>query len=448
MPILLIPGLIVLFTVSICLIPGAKTTIGKAAYLAAITTVFGHPGRRFGLMVEALTLALCGTLLGVAWSILAIYLSSLVFQSHSPAAYAIRGFFLAIAMMVHGFLRSRTPRLFIFVLLLIIVSVVSLISTATSVTPVLATQILYPILLAMVVSVLVNLCIFPEFSSSFLGQMTIETLNDTANALKDAGRYFIHVESSMESNLLEISSASEKVKNASANLETVSHSKGSNTRKLSMGPGSVTKDPSETNKPNGEKAKTSISLSSLTMAKTKLRTKLLSCRAAQRECNFEVAVSVLPPRNMKSISVSSMKKLVANTVALIGACESKYALLGDSDKDTGDGSDTINLEGTPGEDPANVETENSPGKEKKQQKENLLIDNEKAELEMIKPRREIEFGDAQLLQHLLKMVADPYRNLHTVIDRTVDVVSACIAYTYVRPPCFVSADVQNSFDVS
>jgi len=27
---------------------------GKAAYLAAIVTVFGHPGRRFGMMVRTL----------------------------------------------------------------------------------------------------------------------------------------------------------------------------------------------------------------------------------------------------------------------------------------------------------------------------------------------------------------------------------------------------------
>jgi hypothetical protein len=46
------------FPVGICLIPGARNALGRAAYLAPITTVFGHPGRRFGMMAEALILAL------------------------------------------------------------------------------------------------------------------------------------------------------------------------------------------------------------------------------------------------------------------------------------------------------------------------------------------------------------------------------------------------------
>ena len=88
--------------VSICLIPGSRTAIGKAAYLGAITTVFGHPGRRFGQMAEALILVLSGTLLGVAWSLLGIYLGSLIIKEYPPAAYAIRAIFLAVVVLFHG----------------------------------------------------------------------------------------------------------------------------------------------------------------------------------------------------------------------------------------------------------------------------------------------------------------------------------------------------------
>ena len=384
--------LIPLSKVSICLVPGARATLGRAAYLAPMTTVFGHPGRRFGTMAEALVLALCGTLLGVAWSTLGIFLGSLVFSGNPPAAYAIRGVFLAIAMMLHGFLRSGTPRLFIFVLLLIIVSVVSLTSTAAAVTLVLTTQILYPILMAAGVIILVNLGIFPEFSSSFLGHMTIDTLNDTAKALEDAGRYFIYI-----------------------------------------GQASAVKATQKTVVPHkANDSKTSedtqlVSLSVLATAKGKLRTKLSSCRAAQRECNFEVAVSVLPPRSMKPISVASMKKLVANTVALIGACESKYALLGDIDgSNTKDHSRSLTKEV-----PIGSESERSSGNDEKPRESSHNIINEKAELDLLKPRREIEFGNVELLRYLLGTVAKPYEDLQAVIARSVDVVSACVAYTYV-----------------
>ena len=166
-------------TVILALIPAVVRVYGKAAYLAPITTVFGHPGRRFGMMAEALVLAVCGTLLGIGWSIFGLYLSSLVYHTNSPAAYTIRGLFLVVALMLHGFLRSHTPRLFIFVLLLVIVSVVSLTSVATEVTRTSVTQLLYPILTAAGILLLVNTCVFPEFSSSFLGISTIETLGDT-----------------------------------------------------------------------------------------------------------------------------------------------------------------------------------------------------------------------------------------------------------------------------
>ena len=176
--------------VSICLVPAVQKAVGRAAYLSAITTVFGHPGRRFGMMAEALILLLSGTVLGLAWSLLGIYLGSLVYKANPPGAYAIKGFFLAVAMIFHAFLRSRTPRLWIFLVLLMIVSIVSLTSTTTHVTSISVTQILYPILMAAGILLLVNLFIFPEFSSSFLGQMTIDTLNDTAHALENAGYYF------------------------------------------------------------------------------------------------------------------------------------------------------------------------------------------------------------------------------------------------------------------
>lgn len=42
---------------AIMLIPQVEPAIGKASYLAGIVTAFGHPGRRFGQLVEALVLA-------------------------------------------------------------------------------------------------------------------------------------------------------------------------------------------------------------------------------------------------------------------------------------------------------------------------------------------------------------------------------------------------------
>lgn len=342
-------------------------------------------------MAEALILAVSGTVLGVAWSALGQYLSSLVFKDLPPASYAIRGVFLAVAVLFHGYLRSRAPRLFTFVLLFLICCVVSLTSTAKGVTSTGATSILYPILIAAGIIVLVNVGLFPEFSSRFLGQTTIDTLEETAIALQEAGEYFVGFAEKIEPMNVEF-------------------------------PGS------------GEK----VTVSSLTASKIKLRKQLAGCKAAQSECNFELAVSVLAPRDLKPISVRSMKKFVANTICVIGACESRFALLGEADdavprklvvdgeklRPSGEGSVSKSIKHR-----QDAPTNWTP----KSLEHASAIDQEKAELEQIKPRREIEFGDARLLQYLLRRIRAPYQALHVNLDRTIRVIVACIAFAYDVP---------------
>lgn len=380
---------------------------------------------------------------------LGLYLGSLLIKENPPAAYTIRGIFLAVAVILHGYLRSKTPRLFIFVLLMIITSVVSLTSTATAITKVAATQLLYPILLAAGIIPVVNLCIFPEFSSGFLGQKTIETLNDTANALKSAGHYFIDLElkirSGPQTDSREVLPAEEQAsaggyidekKKASYGPKIVSlHAKIS--RFLSK---CIHSSDSRRSKERVSEQKGAVSLTDLTAAKAQIRKKLEDCKAAQRECNFELAFSVLPPRDMKPISDRAMKKLVANTIAIIGACESKYALLGEDsvesqpvgvkpDNDYGDGQATSELaRGTP---PPRPSLQNRFDGAGSQRAAEIEWGRDQAELEAIKPKREIEFGDAKLLQYLLGKISRPYMDLQDVIDRMVEAISACLAYVYV-----------------
>ncbi|KAL8960319.1 MAG: hypothetical protein Q9193_002963 [Seirophora villosa] len=428
--------------VSICLIPRCSAVLGNAAYLGAITTVFAHPGRRFGELIEALILALSGTTLGVSWSLLGLYLSSLVIRHNPPAAYSVRGIFLACALLFHGFLRSKTPRLFIFVLLLVIVSVVSLTSVATVVTTVSATQIAYPVLVASGAILLVNLAVFPEFSASFLGQTTIETLDDIAEALGDAGEYFTQVPRpagglgrlSTFKEEAETESHSDNAENrdqkpfASIFLEKI--------RRLKVG---------KTDSDAGAKPSARITLQELVGAKTRLRSNLARCKKAQSECNFEIAFAVLPPRELKPISSKMMRRLVANAVAVIGACESKFSLLGESDPQEKHIHGTLNQSQPEIASRHHAVDHLRDGKEPKATKgdvvalkdaalpEENIMEDEKTNLDLVKPRREIEFGDVKLLQHLLQRIAAPYTMLSTVIARAIDCVTVSIAYCYDVP---------------
>ncbi|CAD6443609.1 3276d83e-2de8-4598-b906-522247e0224f [Sclerotinia trifoliorum] len=461
----------------IAIMPQVVAVYGKAAYLAPITTVFGHPGRRFGMMAEALILTLSGTMLGVAWSMLALYLSSLVYHSNPQAAFTIRGIFLAIALLFHGILRSHTPRLFLMVLLLIIVVLVSMTSTATAVTTLSVTQLVYPITTAIAVLLAVNTLVFPEFSSSFLGITTIETLGETVGALRDAGRYFIAITESSESAVTDT-----RLKNiisacGSGNGEDLhrpptvaerppmkSRVNGLTLRQKILSFFQKTQEPPAPLPTNVERSPQPVKLKSLTDKKATLRAKLAGCKAAQQECNFELAWAVLPPRDVKPISDIEMKKLVANTIALIGACESKYALMGDeNDKNESKNKDRTKLKSVAengGVDTSEAEDSSRPTtdmdtyderssdekkpsrKERRKQKnkrrkdrkkDKSLIEKEMENLELIKPRKEIEYGDIDLLKYLVHRIAKPLSNLQEKIDRSVDVVSSSLAYCYDVP---------------
>ena len=444
--------------VSISLIPGSRTTIGSAAYLGAIVTVFGHPGRRFGQMTEALILVLSGTILGVAWSLLGIYLASLVIKENPPAAYAIRAIFLAVVVLLHGYLRSKTPRLFVFALLLVIVSVVSLTSTTKAVTSITATNILYPILIAAGCLTLVNVCIFPEFSSRYLGQTTLDTLNDAFKALEDAGAYFVESKRLVDRNSVTTSNKRVDLSQVKPTANATDEESATSQKKVTDLPRAPlqikakniihrlfanTSNEPERNDPKPPK----MSLTDLTNKKAEIRKQLSGCKAAQQECNFELAVSVLPPRNLKPISAQAMKKLVANTIAVISACESKFALLGNDDdeqaytpEETKPGLELVEGSGTPAVS-ALIKATSSlltpdlplPHEDASLGKVSTVLEQDKAELEMIKPKREIEFGDARLLRYLLARVAKPYEDLHLVVARAVEVVSACVAYVYDVP---------------
>ncbi|KAI4220527.1 MAG: hypothetical protein LQ349_008068 [Xanthoria aureola] len=409
--------------VSICLVPRIGTALGPAAYLGAITTVFAHPGRRFGQLVEALILALAGTFLGLAWALFGLYLSSLVVSVNSPAAYSIRGAFLAFALFFHGFIRSNTPRLFIFVLLLIIVSIVTLTSTASTVTTASATQILYPILAAVGVILIVSLIIFPEFSSSFLGETTIETLHDAAEALQNAGHYFTDSKKSNATPKSRLDKDETKAEKSSQNITQ---------RPAKSIFNDILHRFRRSDKPKSSDADTAsedtvVSLHDLVGAKANLRSKLSTCKAAQTECAFEVAYTVLPPRRLKPISNKSMKKLVANVVAVIGACESKFALLGESVEPDQNVTKTTSLDfKTIGKDGGNGCNDVLPKPERS-------IADEKTELDLVKPKREIESADARLLEHLLKRITVPFTKFNAVITKAISCVTICIAYSYDVP---------------
>lgn len=97
--------------------PQAAAVLGPSTFLAPMATVFAHPGQRLGPMIETLLMMLLGTLFGLAWSIVALRLSMLATAqtTHETAHNAICAVFFTMAAFFHGYVRSASPRMFLFV---------------------------------------------------------------------------------------------------------------------------------------------------------------------------------------------------------------------------------------------------------------------------------------------------------------------------------------------
>ena len=417
---------------------------------------FAHPGRRFGALVESILLVLVFTFVGLAWALLGIYLGSLVYDKNEPASYAIRGIFILILVIFHGYYRSSAPRLFLGMVFLVLSSFVTLLGTNHKVTSLSMTGVLYPILVACGISLVVNLSVFPESNASFLGQASIETLNDVAQTMREAEKYFVQM-SGLPSKEHVTADGNEDDRHVKALVDSpgpstaVPEKPGPGFGSLHWPPWSRkgTAEPQQASpapQPTGE-----VKLTDLMEKKAMLRASLATSEATQRECVFELALSCLPPSDMELISTDAMKRLVDNTIALIGACESKYALLSTEDDqkatshDAGPNAESPRRVSISDNEPSRSDTPASDGespmargkasgsRSRRRRNRERTASLAEEELEMIKPQREIEAGDVKLLRFLVRKISAPLEALQQSIDRSVEVVTSCVAFAYVGP---------------
>lgn len=320
-------------------------------------------------VVEINSMIAIGTFLGVGWGNLGLYLSGLIHDSNINAAWTIRAIFFVLAVIFHGVLRSATPRLFQLVFFFMLINLSPLTSSGWVVTLSQFKAVVFPVLTAIGVVILVNVAIFPQFSSGFLGTSTIEALTETIELFQEASDWFM------------------------CNNE----------------------DGSGETPPKAMRTR----LGSLSNKKQKLRARLRSCEAVQAECNFELVLTVLPPRSLKPISVTMMSRLVQITTSLINACESKFALAAYDDKeDDTHGSQNQKANGIPPE----SDSESTDDLAERQRN-----------IDLIKPVREIESGDIDVLEKIQSQIRQPAKAMQDQIKDAVYLITSTLAYCFDVP---------------
>ncbi|RGP79451.1 histidine kinase [Fusarium longipes] len=149
-------------SISIVIAPPVTAVMGPATFLAPMVVVFAHPGQRTDLCIEALFMLVVGTSLGLMWSIFGLYLSTFIVDENRQAAYTIRGVFLTVAAIWHGFLRSLVPCTFVPAAFYLIACLIVLLGDHDRVSMSVFTNVAYPTLIGAGISFVANVSVFPE----------------------------------------------------------------------------------------------------------------------------------------------------------------------------------------------------------------------------------------------------------------------------------------------
>lgn len=388
--------------------PQAAAVLGPSTFLAPMATVFAHPGQRLGPMIETLLMMLLGTLFGLAWSIVALRLSMLATAqtTHETAHNAICAVFFTMAAFFHGYVRSASPRMFLFVTFFLIANIITLLGGYTSVSSEVITHTYYPMMVGGGISIVVNLSIFPELSSSYLGVSAIDALIETMDTVTRATHWFITPGAdSEEDSTITALTMTNTVKSVP---EKPKRKKGRFRKWLSQFP-----NPFKQSQHRYHMSTTPVGLTtikSLIGNKGSLRARHTHCKAAQKEVNYEISVSALPLSSMKPLTTSYMSSLVQNTVNIIAACENKFIVLQNND-------------GTDDESDSEMSGPNGI-------KRMSTFDDYLQRVEESKPLREIEASSASLLESIIERIREPVQVFEGSLKEAVRLVIICVAYCY------------------
>lgn len=438
-------GLALTAAITIAVLPDVIRVFGLSTFFLPLQTMFANPAQRVGSMFEKQMLNVSGTLVGTAWGSLGLYLSSLVVDRSEDAAFAIRGLFLFLATVFHGYYRSSTPKLFPHLFFLLMTSFIILSGKSTNISSSIVTAILYPVLTANGILFLFGLGLFPEFSSTFLGTSTINILSDSVDALSKATTWFVaseELEPALSHHLTQhLTRAGTGI--SLSRLGSRAPRKSGRFGGIYLKLRSILWNPvKNVGKKKPRKASPSDEpehpLVALTGAKSNLRDGLAACKAAQREVKFELSISALPLDVLKPISTEGMAELVRDIIAVIGACENKLLMVGPEEEEDNDQT-TLDERSRPGtragedEDGDHATATGSSARPATTQRMTTTKEEFLEKLKLVKPSREMGEGDAELLESILVRIRGPVKEFDAAIVQAVTFLISCLAYCYDVP---------------
>lgn len=415
-----------------------------STFLIPMTVAFAHPGQRLGVVIENIIMIIFGSGLGLSWCILGLYLASLVYDDNKPAAFTIRALFYLACILLHGYIRSSSPRLFLFVLF-VMLPAITVLTVPTKATPHLYETIYAPILIGVGVMLFANVFIFPEFSGSYLGTSTINALSEMANALERATYWF----ATPGGDSVETGNQDGVPTTAVPNNRDVEQQQQMNQKKQSVIRYwrkffSAFPNPFRSARAVATASKIPLhatTLASLMESKPTIRSKLATCKTAQNEVNFEISISPLAPGDMKLISVDLMSSLSQSIITLIGACENKFIVLDDEGREeNGLVNDDLELSpenthspelSTPSTSAPEAYLKVNPHTRSRSRAGDSIAPPSRADYATL--NRQIELSSAELLESIVMRLQAPVQEFQVSTNVAVSLLISCLAYCYDVP---------------
>ncbi|OLL25685.1 putative membrane protein [Neolecta irregularis DAH-3] len=257
----------------LAVVPSTIHRLGRYLYIGHVVIIYLHPGRTIGTMLDQVAFTGFGILSGLGISYVGCILNALANKRGIRGEWIVFNLVILVSF-VHGYLRSRSLKYASGAILMNTLCILALTTNIYGKTFPKGQfqQIVYPSLLAIAVALFCNIAIFPEQSTSKLGNVLIKNFQRAQESL-------------------------------SASTDVLLH----------RGSSEVPSDPEEV-------------LGFLLERKTQLQQAFVSFQNVYHDSIYEFSYSCLSVRDMKYIK-SELRPLVARISSLVGACKAAQIML-------------------------------------------------------------------------------------------------------------------------
>lgn len=348
--------------------------LGPSSYLCALISVSMHPGRRLGAMMQSLVIGLLGILVGIPYALFAHFLVRKVYYTTNDiqkamALYIVFEFFILLFI---GYVRSAAPRIFSFAYIMFLIAHFSFLLPITTTLSSIAYDFSIPFLVGISVAFVINLAVFPEFGSTHIGTTVLSSIHELQVMFTNTSYFFINLD-----------------------IDDPELAKG-HTQKLAF----------------------------LINQKKKVRTSLAQCSSTMLECTYEFSYSYMAPQELKPL-LNNLQSLSITINALHVTCELVLGVF------VGSGAQSSKNDGQKSFDFADLEKElKREASAELSDSDHSVFEDSKEFLKHVKPQKEANYADRDLLLEFIHSVREPAQDVTKVALEALNHTKCVLAYAY------------------